>query len=363
MMNGKSGVDIFLDLREVKAQTFVEIPVTVRNNTSEVLVLDTFLIRDDSPGDVVILAEPPWKRWIYGTLDDPLAQIETEVYVAFLKPGEEITSKMVVKFLFEGKKRVTGRLTYERIGLEEFEKRIVSAPPPYRPWPGPENLEPLFPRETIEIQVPGLSLLHGMEAYRPGGGTREKAFIKRWVLVSPSGPGPTGCSVTGPEWILPSAEPRIIEQWVYCVALKTWAIKEQGDCIAVPQEGPVTRLSPKVDLSIFDYADACAFSGLEEIENGFLAGEMIGGNLPELDQLELGVAHRATFGGRLFSVKIGDLVDALVKIGASKDFPEVEYIGVQIWPGHVRMPLTPDTDWTQLNWGKHKAQRAIDPST
>ena len=107
MMKGKSSVDIFLDLTEAQTQTFVEVPLTVKNNTPDVLALDTFLIRDDAPGDVVLLAEPGWKTWIYGTLDNPIAQCETTLYTTWLRPGEELTSKMWVKFLFKGEKRIT----------------------------------------------------------------------------------------------------------------------------------------------------------------------------------------------------------------------------------------------------------------
>lgn len=123
------------------------------------LILDTFLIRDDAPGDVVVLAEPRWKTWIYGTLDNPIAQCETTLYTTWLRPGEEKTSKMWVKFLFEGKKRVTGRLNYQRVGLEEFEKGVV------RPQLELEDRESL---PTIELRTEPPSTREAMEAVRPG---------------------------------------------------------------------------------------------------------------------------------------------------------------------------------------------------
>lgn len=328
MAKVKGAVSISIDVDRIEPQTFAEIPFSVRNDTPDVIIPDTFLIRHDAPGNVVILMEPAWKGLIRGTLDNPEARCQTEVYAAFLMPGEKLASGIVLKLLFapDGEKeiaqRFVGRLTYQRVGLEEFKKGVV--------------------RRNLEVPKGDESSLQPV-VFWPGGGISEKAFTKKWISVAPAYP-------PGPDFIHPWPEPRNIYWWVFSVALGMWAQKEEGLCLTVRKHKkfagfPHEILPLNTDLTIFDYADACALAGLDEIADGFLAGESIGGNSPELDQLELEVEHYPGYGGRRFSVKIKDLLDALVKIGKSKDFSKVDYIGVDVRPGSPQRPLTPDLDW------------------
>ena len=365
MVHEKGSAAISLDAERIEPQTFAEIPLTVRNNTLDVLVLDTFLMRHDAPGNVVVLREPPWKHRIYGTLDSPLAQCETEVHVTFLMPGEELTSTIVVKLLFapdhkrETPQRFVGRLTYERVGLEEFEKGVVrrSLELPKADELAIRIVQPgdeLDFRDTMESIRPGPTL--PPVDYWPGGGTREEAFTKMWVSVAPN-------PIPGPQWIDPSAEVCDVYWWVYSVALRTWAYKEPGLCVASWKDplGGI-ELPVNTDLTLFDYADACALAGLDEVTDGFLAGEMIGGNAPELDELDFGIKHYASYGGRCFSVKICDLLDTLVKIGESKDFSKVDFIGVDVWPGRPKRPVTPDTDWSDVWRNRGVRNLGADPA-
>lgn len=357
-MSDKPGVHVSLNVEKIEPLGFAEIPFTVENNTSDVLVLDSFLIRADRewPGSLVILKKPLWQQRVHGTQRNPRAPGWTDLHTAFVMPGQKLTSCIEVKVLFtpaykkEIAQRFVGRLTYNRVSPEEFERRVVKSDKRDSETVGRiilKNRKPSI-RELATPRRLGFD-------YWPGGGIPGSAFTKKMVSLAPS-PFVNPYDILAvplnvhPEWV--GKRTGQIYWCVYSVALKTWAFKYPGGCTAIPYGSIDQRELPlNTDLAIFDYADACALSGMGEIPCGYLAGESIGGDSPDLDRLDLGIEHSADYNGRKFSVKIKDLIDSLAKIGKSPDYAKVEYIGVNPYPWHPYLPLTPSDDWSDL-WQK-----------
>lgn len=240
-------VSVSLDAERIDPQTFVEVPFTVRNNTPDVLILDSFLVRDEFPGNVVVVRPPPWKRLVDGR----------ELHTAFLMPGEELRESIAIKWLFapdpyeETPRTIHGRLTYVTATVQEFEEGVVKLSFQSEEGAVPDT-GPDAPQEGAGSCVSTPSPID----YWPRRWKSEEAFAKREVLIAPR-------LVPGPEWLDPWPEYRTFFGIAHCVTLGIWAFKVKGRCIAT-LENPLRSIAlpADTDLSLLNYVDACEIARL-----------------------------------------------------------------------------------------------------